>query len=230
MARKKIKSEGDSTYWTGYVDLMTNLFFIMLLLAVFAFWRYSNREDSLSTLEKENTELTQQLKASRDELEAIRKIEASTKDLEGEYFRYDEVNKKYILNLNISFPTGSDNLTRLNNQSSLRFLENAGSHIVKFLGENSGNQYLLILEGQASSDNYDENYELSYKRALRVVRYWTENCGLSFRSNCDILIAGSGDGDIPTNSVRDTVSNEANQRIVIHLIPKNIFRGEQQTP
>ena len=77
-------------------------------------------------------------------------------------------------------------------------------------------QYLLIIEGQASKDNYVKNYELSYLRALSLVKYWNRN-GIKFPSNCEIIISGTGQSSRFRNKP-DTPPK--NQRFVIHIIPK----------
>jgi flagellar motor protein MotB len=83
-------------------------------------------------------------------------------------------------------------------------------------------EYLLIVEGQSSKDNYPRNYELSYSRALSLVKYWTRN-GIRFDDlPCEVIISGSGQAS--RFRVRPEVingeANPANQRFVIHIIPK----------
>lgn len=41
---------------------------------------------------------------------------------------------------------------------------------------------------------------------------------------CEIQIAGSGDGKLDTNSMRENLES-ANQRFLIHILPKNIMDG-----
>lgn len=86
---------------------------------------------------------------------------------------------------------------------------------------------MLIVEGQASRDPYLYNYELSYQRALALMRFWVEQKGISFENNCEILISGSGDGKLDTHSMRESVETE-NQRFLIHILPKNIFESTNE--
>ena len=102
-------------------------------------------------------------------------------------------------------------------------LAKAGREIQSFLKSHSENQYILIIEGQASKDNYLYNYELSYQRALALMRYWIEDSNITFGDNCEILISGSGDGKLDTHSMRETGDERENQRFLIHILPKNIF-------
>jgi hypothetical protein len=111
-------------------------------------------------------------------------------------------------------------------EEQLTKLEAAGNEIKKFLINHSENQYLLIIEGQASKDTYTLNYELSYQRALSLMRFWIEDRNIKFNDNCEILISGSGDGKLDTHSMRETVEVE-NQRFLIHIIPKNIVEQDE---
>jgi len=42
---------------------------------------------------------------------------------------------------------------------------------------------VLIVEGQASKDNFTFNYELSYQRALSLMRFWVDERRISFGNN-----------------------------------------------
>ena len=92
-----MKKQKNTYFWTSYSDLMTSLFFIMLVLF------------ALTTimLKKKND-------ATERELENIRKVEASTEDLRGEYFEYRKDYEKFILKVNCNFPIA---------QYTLRLLE-----------------------------------------------------------------------------------------------------------
>lgn len=75
-------------------------------------------------------------------------------------------------------------------------------------------KYLLVIEGQASKDNYPQNYELSYKRALALNLFWAKN-SIDFGSNCEVLISGSG----TAGTMREN-KEYLNQRFLIHIVPK----------
>lgn len=49
---------------------------------------------------------------------------------------------------------------------------------------------------------------------------------LNFGDNCEVQIAGSGDGELETNSMREE-SEILNQRFLIHILPKNILENEE---
>ena len=111
----------------------------------------------------------------------------------------------------------------------------AGQEIERFLknhkeNKNSTieNQYILIIEGQASRDTEsytDYNYNLSFERAYSLMKFWKNDCHINFGDNCEIQIAGSGDGRYNIKTMRDK-PEEVNQRFLIHIIPKNIIEDE----
>lgn len=139
------------------------------------------------------------MEATEDQLKEIKKVEQSTKDLSQEYFQYRPDYKKYVLTIRVRYPAGKSNLQDIvssDKQSQLQQLAKAGREIQSFLKSHSENQYILIIEGQASKDNYLYNYELSYQRALALMRYWIEDSNITFGDNCEILISGSGDGNL----------------------------------
>lgn len=206
MAQKK-----ESFFWTSYSDLMTSLFFVMLVLFILVIVLLHKRMEA--------TEL---------QLQEIKKVEQSTKDLSPNYFEYRPDYKKYVLTIQVRFPSGKSDLNDMDSPDKyiqLQNLREAGREIQRFLKNHKENQYILIIEGQASKDNYLYNYELSYQRALALMRFWIEDSGIVFDENCEILISGSGDGRLDTHSMREIGDERENQRFLIHILPKNIFES-----
>lgn len=202
MAQKK-----ESFFWTSYSDLMTSLFFIMLVLFILVIVLLHKR-----------------MEATEEQLEEIKKVEQSTKDLSQDYFQYRPDYKKYVLTIRVSYPTGKYKIQDIDSfDKQEQQLTDAGRKIQSFLNSHNENQYILIIEGQASKDNYPYNYELSYQRALALMRFWIEYSNITFGNNCEILICGSGDGKLDTHSMRETGDERENQRFLIHILPKNIF-------
>jgi len=198
----------ESFFWTSYSDLMTSLFFIMLTLFVLVIVLLHKR-----------------MEVTESKLDEINKVVNSTKDLNSKYFDYRAEYKKYILNISVIYPGGVSDLSKIDKDKRDSLFE-AGREIKQFLDSHKDYQYLLIVEGQASQDSYSRNYELSYERALGLIRYWIVDRKLSFGDNCEIQITGSGDGKIPTNSMRE--KNEiSNQRFLIHILPKNIIKDDE---
>ena len=198
----------ESFFWTSYSDLMTSLFFIMLTLFVLVIVLLHKR-----------------MEVTESKLDEINKVVNSTKDLNSKYFDYRAEYKKYVLNISVIYQGGVSDLSKIDKDKRDSLFE-AGREIKQFLDNHKDYQYLLIVEGQASQDSYSRNYELSYERALGLIRYWIVDRKLSFGDNCEIQITGSGDGKIPTNSMRE--KNEiSNQRFLIHILPKNIIKDDE---
>ncbi|MCM1078077.1 MAG: hypothetical protein NC344_02245 [Bacteroidales bacterium] len=209
-----MSNKKESFFWTSYSDLMTSLFFVMLVLFVLVIVLLHKR-----------------MEATEAQLEEIKKVEQSTKDLsKKDNFIYRPDYKKYVLNIEVQYPDGSADIGEMiadNPKEQFRKLIAAGREIQSFLEEHNKYQYILIIEGQASRDNYIYNYELSYQRALGLMRFWINDAKIDFADNCEILISGSGDGQLDTHSMRESGNERKNQRFLIHILPKNIF--EQHT-
>jgi hypothetical protein len=204
------KSKKESFFWTSYSDLMTSLFFVMLLLFVLTIISLRN---TLIRIEGDR-------KATEQQLNKIREIEAAVSSIDPTWFRYDSVHKKHILKINVAFHTGSADMGDISEETKNSLVQ-AGNSIHEFLDSTSksGVKYLLIIEGQASRDNYPLNDELSYQRALALSGFWKER-GLDFRADsCELIISGSGQSGV-LRAQPDNASNTANQRFLIHVIPK----------
>ena len=191
---------------------MTSLFFVMLVLFVLVIVLLHKR-----------------MEATEAQLREIKKVEISTQNLSGEYFQYRPDYKKYVLTIQVRYPEGKYDLNDIissNKSELLERLASAGRVIQRFLKTNKENKYVLIIEGQASRDAYKYNYELSYQRALSLIRFWIEDANVKFGTNCEILISGSGDGRLDTHSMRESTEKD-NQRFLIHILPKNIIDSDE---
>ena len=204
-----MKKSKESFFWTSYSDLMTSLFIIMLVLFVLVIVLLNKR-----------------MEATVIELEDIKKVEASTRDLEGKYFTYNKEYEKFILNIDCQFPVSKYDIELLSDTTRSQLMD-AGQQVKDFLEKHSENQYLVIVEGQASANSVsmmEFNYNLSYQRALSLIKFWATNPNVKFSDkNCELQIAGSGDGRLSAKTMRDSV-NEKNQRFLIYIIPKNIIK------
>ena len=207
-----MKKGKESFFWTSYSDLMTSLFIIMLVLFVLVIVLLHKR-----------------METTINELEDIKKVEASTKDLEGEYFSYNKEYEKFVLNINCQFPVRQYDIDLLDTETRAKLMD-AGKKVKDFLERHSETQYLVIVEGQASanSESWTEfNYNLSFQRALSLVKFWATNPNVKFSDkNCELQIAGSGDGRLSAKTMRDPI-NAKNQRFLIYIIPKNIIKKNE---
>lgn len=195
----------ESYFWTSYSDLMTSLFFVMLVLFVLACAMLKKKADQ-AELDKEATE---------NEMKKIREIEESIAAIDPQYFEYSAEHKKHILKIKVQFANNSYEIP----QSSRDSLIAAGRSIADFLQKKSSDdiKYLLVIEGQASSDDYWGNDELSYNRANALRYLWKKN-GINFDHNdkCELIVAGSG----KEGAGRSRNKEEENRRFLIHIIPK----------
>jgi flagellar motor protein MotB len=207
------KQKKESFFWTSYSDLMTSLFFVMLVLFVL----------TIVLLHNKMNEIENERKTTQAQLDKIKEIEESVKNINSQYFEYDSLFKRHTLkDISVSFQTGSSNIGDIP-QGELNRLLSAGRSIKSFVNmvaaENPAVKYLLIVEGQSSRDNYARNYELSYERALALIRYWSNNDILFDADHCEVIISGSGQ-ESPFRVQPDNGSNKKNQRFVIHIVPK----------
>lgn len=206
-------------FWLSYSDLMTSLFFVMLVLFILF---YSMQSSSINQLEDQKNKL----QADSIELARIKEIERTVNSIDTNYFVYDTIYKKHILNIQLQFDRFEYDINKIYDRNKIKStfrlqsdLINAGNVIrdlIKKFPEEENIKYLVVIEGQASKDNYVFNNELSYKRALSLKYFWqNHNKELFALKNCEIIIGGSGEGGVPR-----TFPNDANQRFLITIIPK----------
>lgn len=228
-----MKRKKESFFWTSYSDLMTSLFFIMLVLFILTVVFLHNQNQ-----------------ATKSELAAIKEIVNSTKELNNNsdsLFVYKSQYKKYVLNVRCFFDEQKTSLADM--EADTAKLHLAGNKIKAFLNKNIENQYMMIIEGQASRNSQSwtlRNYDYSFQRALTLMSFWKDVCKIDFGNNCEIQIAGSGDGRYNfgytgDNDIKDHRFNQLdallmrergskernNQRFIIHIIPKNIIEDEK---
>lgn len=197
-----MKTNKGDFFWPSFADLMTSLFFIMLVLYVLTY-----------------VKLTYQKQATANELNKIKQIQAAVKELPKEYFAYDPVYKRFSLVKNIEFETQKDIIK----PEYVDYLVNVGTSIKRLidtLREKYAGQdikYVVIIEGMSSKDQYIENYPLSYKRAQAIRVLWIQKNIRLDQSVCEVQVSGSGTGGIGRYSQSE---DKKNQRILIQIVPK----------
>lgn len=196
-----------SLFWTSYSDLMTSLFFAMLVLFVVVV-----------------VAMGKSIHINKEKVDKITSIENSIKNIDSTWFEYNDKFKKHVLKIDVSFPPRESDIKYIPLEKR-EDLYQAALAIDKFLNKaekeyGDSVNYLLIIEGQASNDHYPENFELSYARALAFYNYLQNNRHLDLkRDNCEVLICGSGTQGT-MRSYPDNASNYKNQRFLIHILPK----------
>ncbi len=102
MAKSKEKKK--DFFWLSYSDLMTSLFFVMLVLFVLVYSMQSS--------------LIKELQVSKEKLDRINKIDSMVNNIDKRYFTYDSLNKKHILNIQFLYPTGSNDKSNYSKQKT----------------------------------------------------------------------------------------------------------------
>ncbi|WP_233219140.1 hypothetical protein [Adhaeribacter arboris] len=206
-------------FWPSYVDLMTSLFIVMLVLFVLSYKLFKDKE----------SELLVQV----EQLNKIREIEAALKGLEGKYFRFDPVNKRHELKVQTKFDPNSWVIK----ESDKKDLYAAGLTLKKIIDDikqDHGVKYLVIIEGMAARDPYNPNfhirqrdygYQLSYNRALALLNLWQSRNITFDEKRFEVIIAGSG--FYGTGRYKGSREYD-NKRFLIQVIPK-IGKIERRT-
>ena len=193
-------------FWLSYSDLMTSLFFVMLVLFVLVF--------SIMKYEQNR------LKLKLGEYEKIEEIKLAINSIDTNYFKYDSIYKKHILNVQTHFSNESNDIRDIPRakRNSLVRAGNLLVNLISNLPQEENINYLIIVEGQASRDNWWGNDELSYRRALALKQLWINN-NINFTNieNCELVIAGSGQEGVPRLQPDRPPKN---QRFLIHIVPK----------
>lgn len=216
-------NKSNSLFWPSYVDLMINLFFIMLVLFVLSFVLYKKDRERLD-------DLVIEAKKAREIKSTISQL-MENEDI----FVYEEAYKRYRLSVDVEFARGKFQIipSDLKNYTETsQGLIQAGKQLqelIENLLEKRKNQdasfenisYLIVISGRASKDKYKRNFELSYDRALALYRFWKEN-GIDLESNkfkeiIDIQIAGVGTEGIGRFS---GLEEHRNQGFIIQIAPK----------
>lgn len=238
------RNKNRESFWPSYVDVMTTLFAIMVVLFAVSYSRFRVKEE--------------ELKKIVNKYEEIKSIYRVVENIDSTYFEFNPKYVKHIFKIQVTYQTGKFRLNQLqddinNKPEANRVREqivNAGREIeetIKRLRDSSfTNQdikYLVVIEGQASADGYysDDYYNndvLSYQRALALHRFWKENAGIDFSNmeKCELVISGSGEGGVPRYTEQDFIKSDDykkrnindfkpedwekyNQRFLIHIVP-----------
>jgi hypothetical protein len=200
-------------FWVSYADLMTSLFFIMLVLYVISFAILKSKQGILE--------------AQAKQLEEIKNVQKAIEKLDSTYYQFDKENKRYKLNIDAKFRPNSSNITDISQDKRIA-IANAGKNlydkIESIIDTSKTIDYLLIIEGstQRYNNNWRDNpnlgYQLSYQRALSLYNFWKQK-GADFRklgNQCEVIIAGSG----YYSQSRDERNENNNRRFTIQITSK----------
>lgn len=218
-------------FWPSYVDVMTNLFAITLVLFVVSFFLFREKTKALEVVEAEYV----RIKAMN---EAIQQWSNNP------YFQYDTTYQKHILTLPFEYKLAEYELpSGLYNPEVQDDIKKVGISIIKTIDELLNDygsksfklKFLVVIEGQASMTGEEEfNDILSYRRALYLKEYWLDpNNDVNYNGltladreqlHCELIVSGSGFSGSPReeeyiyqNGRR--IANPANQRFLVHIVP-----------
>lgn len=216
----------NNIFWIGYSDLMTSMFFIMLVLFALSIGYLVIKIAENEKLIKNLKEATTGLVKENERLQKLLNLEEQFKPLINDSsFYYLPDCKKFIVKDFMGIEIFDPNQVTIKTEYNTLTIE-AGEKIEAFLRElsnqNKGFSYLLVIEGNMANDHDNPNsidrsdfYTKSYERALAVYKLWL-NEGINFRQyDVEVMICGSGLNGL----CRDPIE-ENNKRFSIQIIPK----------
>lgn len=235
-------SKNNGSFWPSYVDIMTTLFAITLVLFAVSFSRFKIKE--------------KQLKSLVDQYENILTVYSTVGKIDStRYFNYNEEYLKHLFTIDVEYQRGEFQIDRLSQdltnhtaadkirkdiiaagitiKNAIESLKNSGRSNIRFL---------VVIEGQASkvafnTDAWHNNYTLSYLRARHLNEFWiSHGIDISKIPYCELIVSGSGEGGVPrfvpdeaslhkqfpnTMNYREAWLREEskNQRFLIHIVP-----------
>ena len=212
-----MKEDKNNSFWPSYVDVMTTLFAIMLVLFAVTYGQFKAKENQLKLLVGEYRDII-------DIYSQIDLIDNSN------YYAYDSMYLKHMLTVDITYQEKEYDITTkleydltdpIKANQKRDSIRQAGILVQKTIqdlekiGKNSKNiKFLVVIEGQSSkipfnNNDWQNNQTLSFLRAFFLKKFWTDpisegGCGLfqnssenNLQSKCEIIVAGSGEGGVP---------------------------------
>lgn len=236
------------SFWPSYVDVMTTLFAIMVVLFAVSYSRFRVKEAELKKIVNKY-----------EEIQSIYKV---VENIDSTYFEFNPKYVKHIFKIQVTYQTGKFKLDQLQDdivdksaadkvreqiKSAGREIESTIKRLQDSTFTNQDIKYLVVIEGQASADGYNNddyfnNDVLSYQRALALHRFWKDKAGIDFSNmpKCELVISGSGEGGVPRFTEQDFKNSKEylssvgtdrekmwkkedwekyNQRFLIHIVP-----------
>lgn len=220
-------------FWPSFTDLMTSLFFIVLVLYIL----------TVALLKNSQFMMSQIVVAQEKQLKIIRTVEENLEPLQQDSttFIYDPKYKRYQLAFDVRFGISRKDISPAGIQdygSTISQINELGYKLKtlvdglrqqKLADPNLANiSYLMVVSGSASDlqgDDAYRNYLLSYERALALHLYWKDKLKIDFDAPeyhdiIEFQISGlgiGGVGRIPGTTVEE---EKKNQRFLINVIPK----------
>lgn len=230
-----MKKKNGDIFWMSFSDLMTSLFFVVLVLYVLTY----------VMLKREQAKLITTVENLEQKLEVYDLVEQNLKPLKNDshLFRYEEEYKRFTLAFDVKFELSQYEIKKgklKNYNETSKKIISVGKELQKTIdilarkkAEDPAMKnvsYLVIISGYAShllNGTQVNDYELSYRRAYNLWNYW-KKIGVNFeatkyRGLIDLQISGNGWGGVgrferdPNNFFRNETKN---QRFIIQIVPK----------
>lgn len=237
-----MKRNNNDSFWPSYVDIMTTLFAITLVLFAVSYSKFKTKQEQLELLVAE--------------YENIVNVYTTVNEIdESEMFDYDSTYLKHLMTIDIQYqekeydiqhhllqdktnPSKAEAI-REDILSAGRTIQEKIMSLEDTLSDSSKKniKFLIVIEGQSSKlkfndDSWHNNYTLSYLRAQHLNIFWKEHgIDLGAMNHCELLISGSGEGGVPRIKPRyprhDTKEEwniwrkeeSRNQRFLVNIVP-----------
>lgn len=223
------KSTQSNFIWISFTDLLSSLFFVVLILFVITYIsskqvdkenkllkdEITKKEDNIKIYKKLLDEQSSEVKAGKSVIEINKAIQDFFKD--SDYFDYNEKCKRLELKQSVQF--NGDSFV-IKEEDKPRLIE-SGNTIYNFIHSHisyKNLKFIIIIEGRAAKTPGLEDYGriLSYQRAESLFKLWEENYINFNTNNSELLLAGSGfEGKCRYPDYND----ELNRRFIIQIIP-----------
>lgn len=215
-------------FWTSYSDLMTSLFFAVLVLFVVVVVAMGAVNRQVQEAKEKLEKALIDTNATNEQLNQILRLQDQFNTLTtSSSLKYDEQKRMFYAKDFVGIEIFEPNKDIIKDEY-VETVNRVGKDIKELIeslkANNKDFKYQLVIEGtaaipyrelKAGTFNPDNvgMYELSYRRALALYNKWKH---LNFReSNTEIIIAGSGFNGIN----RDKIVEDNNKRFVIQIIP-----------
>lgn len=231
--------EGGHSFWQNYTDLMSGLMIVFLIAAAASLLECKHLSDENENLRRNTDTLMtivgivpgqgesldsalHNLVSNAQLYEQVKAFDEAQRNLESEYFKYDESHHRFICKINVQFQQNSYVIDSAYNPDLIA----AGEQLRDILSEFHKSEYIgfkVVIDGRAAR-HYDgepsnESVDrLSYERARQLYNLWRENNIIQSieDENGDVSVSGSGF----YGSGRYPFAQEAlNKQFIIQIIP-----------
>lgn len=220
-----MKKKSNDFFWPSYVDLMTNLFAIILVLFVFFFTSHKRLKETITATGGGNID---SIMLTIEQQKLVSDFYAAQKDLKRTYFKYNDTYKRFECNIDVLFKPESPVIPD-ENKAELIEAGHELDNIIKDFKKNVNISFKLVIDGRAAKphnalinpQNYIFAEKLSFQRADNLYHLWLNNHILRDIDNSDVevFISGSGFGGKGRYTGFGLEGEDKNKTFIISIIP-----------